>query len=133
MTDKEQRTQAHKSLRRLFPNLLESVMEEDQSIRIKATPPAERKGKKKNKGGNRDRGDAETGRQRGQPGWEELGGEYLHFSLYKENKDTMEVVGFLGSKLNCGPKGFGFAGTKGQTSVYSSAGLCQATDGRTHA
>jgi tRNA pseudouridine13 synthase len=44
--------------------------------------------------------------------WEELGGEYLHFNLYKENKDTMEVVGFLGSKLNCGTKGFGFAGTK---------------------
>lgn len=85
-------------------------MEEDQSIRIKATPPAERKGKKKGKGGNR--GDGEPGRHRGQPAWEELGGEYLHFSLYKENKDTMEVVGFLGSKLNCGTKGFGFAGTK---------------------
>jgi tRNA pseudouridine13 synthase len=36
----------------------------------------------------------------------------LHFSLYKENKDTMEVVGFLGSKLNSGAKAFAFAGTK---------------------
>lgn len=110
ITDKDTRTHAHKCLRRIFPNLLESSMEEDQSIRIKATPPAERKGKKKGKGGNR--GDGEPGRHRGQPAWEELGGEYLHFSLYKENKDTMEVVGFLGSKLNCGTKGFGFAGTK---------------------
>ncbi|KAF1844234.1 pseudouridine synthase-like protein TruD/Pus7 [Cucurbitaria berberidis CBS 394.84] len=112
ITDKDTRTQAHQCLRRIFPNLLESAMEEDQSIRIKATPPAERKGKKKGKGGNQDRSDAGFGRNRGQLAWEELGGEYLHFNLYKENKDTMEVVGFLGSKLNCGTKGFGFAGTK---------------------
>ncbi|CAO2652476.1 Nn.00g007590.m01.CDS01 [Neocucurbitaria sp. VM-36] len=110
ITDKETRTQAHKCLRRIFPNLLESAMEEDQSIRIKAAPPAERKGKQKGKSGNQDR--SGPARNRGQVAWEELGGEYLHFNLYKENKDTMEVVGFLGSKLNCGTKGFGFAGTK---------------------
>ncbi|XP_014554192.1 hypothetical protein COCVIDRAFT_105659 [Bipolaris victoriae FI3] len=109
ITDKDTRTKAHQSLRRIFPNLLESAMENDQSIRIKATPPAERKNKKA-KGANRDRED--QGRRRGGLDWEELGGEYLHFNLYKENKDTMEVVGFLGSKLNCGAKGFGFAGTK---------------------
>ncbi|EMD94656.1 hypothetical protein COCC4DRAFT_74989 [Bipolaris maydis ATCC 48331] len=109
ITDKDMRTKAHQSLRRIFPNLLESAMENDQSIRIKATPPAERKNKKA-KGGSRDRED--QGRRRGGLDWEELGGEYLHFNLYKENKDTMEVVGFLGSKLNCGTKGFGFAGTK---------------------
>ncbi|KAI4657026.1 uncharacterized protein J4E79_007641 [Alternaria viburni] len=109
ITDKDKRTQAHQSLRRIFPNLLESAMEENQTIRIKATPPAERK-KKKGKGGAKDR-DNQGGRRGGQD-WEELGGEYLHFNLYKENKDTMEVVGFLGSKLNCGAKGFGFAGTK---------------------
>lgn len=110
IADKEQRTQAHKCLRRIFPNLLESSMEEDQSIRIKATPPADRKGKGKGKG--RDQRDPDAGRRNGQMRWEELGGDYLHFTLYKENKDTMEIVGFLGSKLNCGSKGFGFAGTK---------------------
>ncbi|KAI4690302.1 hypothetical protein J4E81_007454 [Alternaria sp. BMP 2799] len=109
ITDKDKRTQAHQSLRRIFPNLLESAMEENQTIRIKATPPAERK-KKKGKGGAKDR--ENQGGRRGGQDWEELGGEYLHFNLYKENKDTMEVVGFLGSKLNCGAKGFGFAGTK---------------------
>jgi tRNA pseudouridine13 synthase len=111
ITDKETRTQAHQSLRRIFPNLLESTMEADQSLRIKATPPAERKGKNKNKGGGRERGDGPS-RNKGQLAWEELGGEYLHFNLYKENKDTMEIVGFLGSKLGGGSKGFGFAGTK---------------------
>ncbi|KAF2999455.1 hypothetical protein E8E13_008004 [Curvularia kusanoi] len=107
--DKETRTNAHKSLRRLFPNLLETFMENDQSIRIKANPPAERK----NKGGRGDKANGDHGKHRGgQLGWEELGGEYLHFSLYKENKDTMEVVGYLGSKLNSGAKAFAFAGTK---------------------
>ncbi|KAF2849204.1 tRNA pseudouridine synthase D [Plenodomus tracheiphilus IPT5] len=110
ISDKEQRTEAHKCLRRIFPNLLESSMEPDQSIRIKATPPAERNGK--GKGGNQGRRDPDGGRQRGQTRWEDLGGDFLHFTLYKENKDTMEVVGFMGSKLNCGAKGFGFAGTK---------------------
>lgn len=86
-------------------------MEADQSIRIKATPPAERKGKK-GRSGNKDRGDPDASRKRGQLAWEENGGEYLHFTLYKENKDTMEIVGFLGSKLNSGAKAFGFAGTK---------------------
>ncbi|KAK1910131.1 hypothetical protein P3342_006402 [Pyrenophora teres f. teres] len=109
ITDKDMRTKAHQNLRRIFPNLLESAMENDQTIRIKATPPAERK-KKKGKGGSRD--PEHQARRRGGLDWEELGGEYLHFNLYKENKDTMEVVGFLGSKLNCGTKGFGFAGTK---------------------
>ncbi|KAF9695567.1 hypothetical protein EKO04_006604 [Ascochyta lentis] len=107
--DKEVRTNAHKSLRRIFPNLLETSMEHDQSIRIKANPPAERK----SKGGRGDRASGDQGKHRGgQLVWEELGGEYLHFSLYKENKDTMEVVGFLGSKLNSGAKAFAFAGTK---------------------
>lgn len=113
ITDKDIRTQAHRSLRSMFPNLLESSMEADQSIRIKAVPPKDRKGKKNNKDrGGRDAGDPDPGRRRGQLPWDELGGEYLHFTLYKENKDTMEVVGFLGSKLGGGSKAFGFAGTK---------------------
>ena len=106
MSDREKRTQAHQSLRRIFPNLLESSMEGDQSLRIKAIPPAERNGKSQGRGAGRKRGEG------GQLRWEELGGEYLHFTLYKENKDTMEVVGFLGSKLGGGGKAFDFAGTK---------------------
>jgi tRNA pseudouridine13 synthase len=111
ITDKEQRTQAHQCLRRIFPAMLESSMEADQSIRIKAVPPKER-GTKRKRGNARDQGQDRDNRRRGQLAWEELGGEYLHFTLYKENKDTMEVVGFLGSKLNSGAKAFGWAGTK---------------------
>ena len=111
IVDKEQRTQAHQCLRRIFPAMLESSMEADQSIRIKAVPPKER-GTKRKRGNARDQGQDRDNRRRGQLAWEELGGEYLHFTLYKENKDTMEVVGFLGSKLNSGAKAFGWAGTK---------------------
>ncbi|KAK7183051.1 hypothetical protein DPSP01_006003 [Paraphaeosphaeria sporulosa] len=113
ITDKDVRTRAHQSLRRIFPNLLESSMEADQSLRIKAVPPKERKGKNKkergDRGNNRENG---PDRRKGQLAWEELGGEYLHFTLYKENKDTMEVIGFLGSKLGGGKNPFSFAGTK---------------------
>lgn len=106
--DKEKRTQAHQILRRVFPNMLESAMEPDQSLRVKASPPAQR-GNKKGRG---DRAAPNPNRMRGALGWEELGGEYLHFTLYKENKDTMEVVGFLGSVTGGGAKSYGFAGTK---------------------
>ncbi|KAF2266444.1 tRNA pseudouridine synthase D [Lojkania enalia] len=108
VTDKDTRTQAHRCLREIFPNMLESSMEQDQSIRIKAIPPAER-GKKRKR--DRNAGGGPDGRK-GKLPWEEMGGEYLHFTLYKENKDTMEVIGFLGSMTKSGAKGFGFAGTK---------------------
>ncbi|KAF1980522.1 pseudouridine synthase-like protein TruD/Pus7 [Bimuria novae-zelandiae CBS 107.79] len=113
ITDKDVRTRAHQSLRRIFPNLLESSMEADQSLRIKAVPPKERKGKNKRDRNDRTNGrDAGPDRRKGQLAWEELGGEFLHFTLYKENKDTMEVIGFLGSKLGGGKNPFSFAGTK---------------------
>jgi tRNA pseudouridine13 synthase len=47
----------------------------------------------------------------------ELGGEYLHFSLYKENKDTMEVLGFLSARLKMKPGSFSFSGTKDRRAV----------------
>ena len=49
--------------------------------------------------------------------WNELGGDYLHFSLYKENKDTMEVVSYLSRLLHIGPRTFAFAGTKDRRAV----------------
>ncbi|PSN74564.1 pseudouridine synthase-like protein TruD/Pus7 [Corynespora cassiicola Philippines] len=115
IADKDTRTQAHQCLRRIFPNMLESSMEPDQSIRIKALPPQERgSGNRRgqNGRGGRDGADPDPQRQRGTLAWEERGGEYLHFTMYKENKDTMEVIGFLGSKLKTGTKPFSFAGTK---------------------
>ncbi|KAF2194504.1 tRNA pseudouridine synthase D [Zopfia rhizophila CBS 207.26] len=114
ITDKDERTNAHVSLRRIFPDKIESVTEQDQCIRIRALPPRDSGRKRK-----RDYDDDRRGGQRGygKLSWEELGGEYLHFTLYKENKDTMEVVGYLGSQTKVGARGFQFAGTKDRRGV----------------
>ena len=54
---------------------------------------------------------------RGKPIWEELGGDYLHFSLYKENKDTMEAISWLSKQVRMNAKSFQFAGTKDRRAV----------------
>ncbi|OWO99807.1 hypothetical protein B2J93_6862 [Marssonina coronariae] len=54
----------------------------------------------------------QPGQPTGKLGWQDLGGEFLHFTLYKENKDTMEVISFIASRLKIKPKDFNFAGTK---------------------
>ncbi len=56
-------------------------------------------------------------RRQGKLGWAERGGEYLHFSLCKENKDTMEVISYLGRQLRMSAKNFQFAGTKDRRAV----------------
>ncbi|KAL2021033.1 hypothetical protein VTK56DRAFT_7688 [Thermocarpiscus australiensis] len=44
--------------------------------------------------------------------WNELGGDFLHFTLYKENKDTMEAINTIARLLKIKASNFGFAGTK---------------------
>ncbi|KAM3422512.1 hypothetical protein BST61_g13 [Cercospora zeina] len=114
--EKSKRTEAHLCVRRIFDSKLETITVQDRDhqsgpgtiIAIKAAPP------RSNANGNAKR-DGET--QRGKQNWAELGGEYLHFSLYKENKDTMEVLYFIASQLKVNMKHFGFAGTKDRRGV----------------
>ncbi|GFT37905.1 pseudouridylate synthase 7 homolog [Nephila pilipes] len=52
------------------------------------------------------------------------GGNYLHFILYKENKDTMDAINAISSFLRVQPKTFSYAGSKdkrGKTSQLVSA------------
>jgi tRNA pseudouridine13 synthase len=56
-------------------------------------------------------------RGRGKLGGEDRGGEYLHFTIYKENKDTMEVISFLARQMKSNAKIFQFAGTKDRRAV----------------
>lgn len=104
IADKEARTDAHKTIRRIFSSKLESITGNDNSIRITAA----------SQGNPYTRAPAPLGKGRayGKLGWQELGGEYLHFTLYKENKDTMEVIYHLASQLKIPTKNFQFAGTK---------------------
>lgn len=68
---------------------------------------------------NKDHGNERGNRQppRGKLSFQELGGDYLHFSLYKENKDTMEAISWLARQLKLRPQLFQFAGTKDRRGV----------------
>ena len=107
--DKETRTKAHQLVRRIFNSTLETRTADDNSIVISAAP--------KSGGGGSSWQSNPDRRRRGKQTWSELGGEYLHFTLYKENKDTMEVIVYLSSKLKLSPKHFQFAGTKDRRGV----------------
>jgi tRNA pseudouridine13 synthase len=111
--DKSRRGKAHEAIRRIFKNALASSHAEKNQIIIGKAA----KGGRGADGSKWSRNDAGNDRGKGKLGWEELGGEYLHFTLHKENRDTMEVVNFIGSRLKCAPKNFQFAGTKDRRAV----------------
>lgn len=104
--NKEARTRAHQTIRRLFASRLDSTTDNDGAVIISIA-----------KKGNSGRGGRSTNERPGKLGWAELGGEFLHFSVYKENKDTMEVISFLAKQMKMKPKGFQFAGTKDRRAV----------------
>ncbi|KAK4504876.1 hypothetical protein PRZ48_002839 [Zasmidium cellare] len=118
--EKSKRTEAHTCIRRIFKSRLETITVQEQEhqtgpgtiISIKAAPPKAAAQAQAN-GNNRNGRDGQRGKQQ----WSDLGGEYLHFSLYKENKDTMEVLSFISSQLKLHTKHVSFAGTKDRRGV----------------
>ena len=98
----------------MFTSRLESTTDENDAIVISAAAPrstwAARTPAGRNDGGR-------NAQHRGKPGWQELGGEYLHFTLFKENKDTMEVISYLARQLKMKPQAFQFAGTKDRRGI----------------
>lgn len=118
--DRPRRGRIHGFLRSRFESRLETEALDDNSISIFAAAPQQRDRGQNQRGRgqqNSGRGDF-RGQSNGQPkpkgkvGWQELGGEYLHFTLYKENKDTMETVNLLSKLLRTKTKDFAYAGTK---------------------
>lgn len=110
ITDRELRTKAHQALRQIFTSHLESSTDADGAMIITAAYN-QKKGRNTS---NRDQGF--TG-QTQKINWKDLGGEHLHFSLYKENRDTMEAISFLARQLHIKPGDFKFAGTKDRRAV----------------
>ena len=103
------------AVRRIFASKLETLTMQDQPgiMSVKAAPtkaPSGARSQPRNENAN-------GPYQKGKLGWNELGGEYVHFTLYKENKDTMEVLYFLASKLKVPIRTFQFAGTKDRRGV----------------
>lgn len=116
ITDRAKRKSIHEDLRRIFQSRLESNTDDDGAMLITAALE-----KPNWNHGPRDRSHNHNQHQRTsqwkRPQWHELGGDYLHFSVYKENKDTMEVVSWLAKQLKMQPRSFQFAGTKDKRAV----------------
>jgi tRNA pseudouridine13 synthase len=107
LEDKTARSTFHQNIRKIFQGKFETsttgpagIIELNDTIG---------KGDRRRAAGNKRNGD---GTQRG---------KYLHFTLYKENKDTMEVLNNLGRIIKLSPKlkgkTFGFAGTKDRRAI----------------
>jgi tRNA pseudouridine13 synthase len=114
VSDRDLRTKIHQAIRRIFNSQLESSADGEGNLAITA---ASNRFKRKAQGhrGNTGRGSGGGGRV----SWDELGGAYLHFTIYKENKDTMEVISYLARTMKMNPKAFQFAGTKDRRGVTS--------------
>lgn len=98
--DRPKRGQIHHEVRRLFKSEIETNT--DDAGAILASFASKKGGNKRKSRGNRDK-------RRGE---EQPAGEYLHFTLYKENRDTMDAVNQIARFLKVKPQVIGYAGTK---------------------
>ncbi|KAI5205904.1 hypothetical protein AUEXF2481DRAFT_3198 [Aureobasidium subglaciale EXF-2481] len=113
IADKQMRTDAHINVRRIFSGRIDTMTNDDNTIAIKVTAAANKAPNARALPGSK----GKNSRPKGKVGWDELGGEHLHFTLYKENKDTMEVLYWIASQLKLHVKNFQFAGTKDRRGV----------------
>jgi len=114
MENKDSRSSFHALIRTVFNNklLTEATSDEPPCISIQRSNAQTLESDRR-----RSRRGGKNHKKPG--GFEELGGEYCHFTLYKENRDTMEVLNLLARllKLKGGGKAFSFAGTKDRRAV----------------
>lgn len=102
--DKYTRGQIHQQVRRIFQSRLETNTNGDGGI--VATAIRERpRGKKRNHGGREQRDTRQRNNTRPPA-------EYLHFTLYKDNRDTMDAVTQISRMIRAKPQAIGYAGTK---------------------
>lgn len=109
ITDKAQRSRVHTEVRRIFGGKLDTATESDGSIKATVVSRGNLQW------GNRSRND--RSRNNGQDPGQANEGKFLHFTLYKENRDTMEAINQIGRVLNLKPSFFGTAGTKDRRAV----------------
>lgn len=112
--DRSLRTKIHHDVRRIFNSRLESSTDNDGAMVLSVNAANRNTYHNPNKSGGKVQNQQH---RKGKLGWEDLGGQYLHFSIYKENKDTMEVISFLAYQLKMPSKLFQFAGTKDRRAV----------------
>ncbi|KAK6072100.1 pseudouridine synthase [Seiridium cupressi] len=107
IADRSARTAVHSEIRRIFSSKIDTETNSDGIIQARAQPAR----------GNSKWGTRTDNRNRvNQPGQVKIG-KFLHFSLYKENKDTMEAINILAGVLGMKPNFFSTAGTKDRRAV----------------
>lgn len=94
--EKDKRGQLHQEVRRIFSSQLDTSTNDDGNIIAKVATKKSRK-----RGGG--------GRNKGQ---NKPTAEFLHFTLYKDNRDTMEAINQLARAMNIKPQQVAYAGTK---------------------
>lgn len=102
--DKEERTKIHQLIREIFNNRVESVTTSSNTFIFghNANKNRKRKNARVSKHIEHDLGERKN---------------FLHFSLYKENKETMEVASILAKFLKTQVKNIKYAGTKDRRGV----------------
>ncbi|VUC34227.1 unnamed protein product [Clonostachys rosea] len=100
--DRSKRGQIHQEVRRIFNSRIDTNT--DDSGAIVASIP--KKGAKRRARGGRNNNGGNGPRE------EKPSGDYLHFTLYKENRDTLDAVNQISRMLRVKPQAIGYAGTK---------------------
>ncbi|KFA81450.1 hypothetical protein S40288_03332 [Stachybotrys chartarum IBT 40288] len=102
MTDKPKRGQIHQEVRRIFSSKIDTRTSDSGAILASVASTGGRQRGKRGGGGG-------GGRDRQE---EKPSGEYLHFTLYKDNRDTMDAVNQIARMLRLKPQSITYAGTK---------------------
>ncbi|KAL7923944.1 pseudouridine synthase [Trichoderma austrokoningii] len=102
MDDRLRRGEIHQEIRRIFNSKIETTTGDAGAIVATFSAPT-RRGKRGRGGRNRNR----NNKQDDQPV-----GDYLHFTLFKDNRDTMDAVNQIARILKVKPQVINYAGTK---------------------
>ncbi|KAL1903510.1 multisubstrate pseudouridine synthase 7 [Sporothrix stenoceras] len=130
VSDRSKRGHFHQEIRRIFSGSFETRADGDSGA-IVAMPSASsnrartggRNGANGRGGGNGDnRRESRASKKASKA--VEGSGKYLHFTMYKENKDTIEALNFLARMLKLKSSSFGFAGTKDRRAATTQRVSC---------
>ncbi|KAJ2905203.1 tRNA pseudouridine synthase D [Zalerion maritima] len=100
INDKSQRTTMHQTVRQAFSSRIETKTQENNNFEASYFVQSRTGGRAANNG------------KKSQASWTTLGGDYCHFTLYKENRDNGDAIYQLSRAVRAAPKDFGTAGTK---------------------
>ncbi|KAH6998648.1 pseudouridine synthase [Ilyonectria sp. MPI-CAGE-AT-0026] len=99
--DRPKRGQIHQEIRRIFKSQIDTNTGDSGAIIASFVPPR-KPNNRKSRGARGNRGNRE----------DRPTGDYLHFTLFKENRDTMDAVNQVSRFLKAKPQSIAYAGTK---------------------